>query len=294
MLFRSGSDGAGDVINQVLDADKIAGTAVYKITPTLNDCVGKAINVTINVNPLPLPLIVDGVICVEQSTGNTYKTYVLDTGLSKANHSFDWYYDTVKINGSLGNTYEAKNEGVYSVIATNKTTGCVSEEVSATVIENYPADSFTTTISNAFSENASITVSVIGGTGPFLYQLDNGISQSENVFNNVSGGTHKVTLSDEQGCTQLIQDVIVVDYPKFFTPNGDGLNDVWNIKGLANSKVDIYDRYGKLIKQIDTSKQGWDGSLNGHDLPSTDYWFAIEYIESNIQKIFKAHFSLKR
>jgi gliding motility-associated-like protein len=88
-----------------------------------------------------------------------------------------------------------------------------------------------------------------------------------------------------------------INYPLFFTPNGDGFNDTWNIVGLANqpnTKIYIFDRYGKLIKQISPTSNGWDGTFNGRPLPSTDYWFTVTYEEDSQTKEFKAHFSLKR
>ncbi|RXR21542.1 T9SS type B sorting domain-containing protein, partial [Flavobacterium stagni] len=82
----------------------------------------------------------------------------------------------------------------------------------------------------------------------------------------------------------------------YFTPNGDGIHDTWNIVGLQNTtaKIYIFDRYGKLIKQISPSSLGWDGTYNGYLAPSTDYWFKVEYDEGGVMKEFKAHFSLKR
>jgi gliding motility-associated-like protein len=127
--------------------------------------------------------------------------------------------------------------------------------------------------------------------------LDDEGFQESNVFIGVSAGSHTVTVIDTQGCTYLTIEVLVIDYPPFFTPNGDGFNDTWNIFSLnsqTNAKIYIFDRYGKLIKQLSPAGAGWDGRLNGIDLPSTDYWFTVDYLENEQQKTFKAHFSLIR
>ena len=95
----------------------------------------------------------------------------------------------------------------------------------------------------------------------------------------------------------FIEQVQVIDYPLYFTPNGDGIHDTWNIVGLdgqPSTKIYIFDRFGKLLKQISSTGQGWDGTYNGAPLPSTDYWFTVDYNEQESQKQFKAHFSLKR
>jgi gliding motility-associated-like protein len=83
----------------------------------------------------------------------------------------------------------------------------------------------------------------------------------------------------------------------FFTPNDDTYNDTWNVIGLENQSgtiIHIFDRYGKYIKQISANGKGWDGTLNGSPLPSTDYWFTVEYTENGESKEFKSHFSLVR
>jgi gliding motility-associated-like protein len=107
-----------------------------------------------------------------------------------------------------------------------------------------------------------------------------------------------VYVRDIQGCGLLNStDLIAITYPNFFTPNGDGYNDTWNISNLDssfNAKIFIYDRYGKLIKQLNPNDEGWDGTFTGEMLPSTDYWFKIEYIENGIEKEFRSHFSLIR
>ena len=131
-----------------------------------------------------------------------------------------------------------------------------------------------------------------------MYQLDYGPLQESNVFQNVGSGTHIIRVVDANGCSNpLSQEVMVINYPKFFTPNEDSYNDTWNISGLAsqiNARIFIFDRYGKLLKQIRPRGQGWDGTYNNQPLPADDYWFVVEYEENGISKEFKAHFSLKR
>ena len=152
--------------------------------------------------------------------------------------------------------------------------------------------------SEYFSENATIKVTVLDGSGTLMYSLDEGALQSSNVFTGVSAGEHIVTVIDTEGCTYMTQEVMVIDYPTYFTPNGDGINDTWNIVGLnqADAKLYIYDRYGKLLKQLSATQDsnGWDGTHNQEQLPSTDYWFTLDYTENGVAKQFKAHFSLNR
>jgi gliding motility-associated-like protein len=98
---------------------------------------------------------------------------------------------------------------------------------------------------------------------------------------------------------EYIEHVSTIDYPHYFTPNGDGYHDTWNISGLVTqptAKIYIFDRYGKLLKQISSTGEGWDGTFNSHLLPSDDYWFTVDFIEGNppVYRQFKAHFSLKR
>ncbi|SCY10119.1 T9SS type B sorting domain-containing protein [Flavobacterium caeni] len=157
--------------------------------------------------------------------------------------------------------------------------------------------SLTYTVSPAFDDNQVITV-IASGPGDYLYQLDYGPLQASPVFQNVMAGSHTITVVDPNGCSAPLteDEVIVVNYPKYFTPNGDGFHDTWNITGLEDqqAKISIFDRYGKLIKQISTMGAGWDGTYNGNAMPSTDYWFTIEFKELQVKREFKAHFALKR
>lgn len=129
--------------------------------------------------------------------------------------------------------------------------------------------------------------------------MDSGPFQTSPVFENVASGLHSITVEDLNGCSSPITDnnVLVIGYPKYFTPNGDTYNDTWNIfdlKDQLKSRIYIFDRYGKLLKDISPKSAGWDGTYVGHQMPATDYWFTVEYEEQGITKKFKSHFALKR
>ncbi|MEP2278324.1 T9SS type B sorting domain-containing protein [Maribacter sp.] len=141
----------------------------------------------------------------------------------------------------------------------------------------------------------------VEGDGDYEYAINDGVFQDNPVFMNVPPGVNTVIINDKNGCgiTDPIE-FLVVGYLKFFTPNGDGINDEWNILGietLNDPVVFIFDRYGKLLKQLG-SNDAWDGNFNGQQMPSTDYWFRFEYgeMEDNliVAKTRKTHFSLKR
>lgn len=142
---------------------------------------------------------------------------------------------------------------------------------------------------------------IVDGNGDYEYAINNGEFQDDPVFNDVPPGTNTVIINDKNGCgTTEPLDFLVVGYPKFFTPNGDFINDTWNILGietLDNPTVFVFDRYGKLIKQL-SAVGGWDGTFNGRPMPSSDYWFRFEYGEPEnglvVAKTRKTHFTLKR
>ncbi|NHM07896.1 T9SS type B sorting domain-containing protein, partial [Flavobacterium sp. CYK-4] len=293
------TNGTSILIDPILTSTAMnGGNVFYNIIPTLNGCTGTAAVITVKVNPKPVPVLNSGFICVDVATGNTAQGHLLNTGLSSANHNFQWYFDSDLIPINV-NAYQANEAGIYSVIATNTTTGCVSEEVFANVTATIFTRTYTTSVSEAFSDNPYIVIQTPTGSGPFEYQLDNGPWQSSNTFYNMIPGWHTIRIKDEVGCTDLEGEILILGYPKFFTPNGDTYNDTWNISALEkipNSGIYIFDRYGKFIKQISPLGTGWDGTYNGYPLPSTDYWFTVDFVDPNSGKesTFKSHFSLKR
>ncbi len=140
----------------------------------------------------------------------------------------------------------------------------------------------------------------VEGNASYLFRIDAAGFQTDFVFNNVTPGTHTITITDTNYCFEKIIRVVILDYPKYFTPNGDGINDTWLIKNrqeFTAATIHIFDRYGKPLFQIkQQNKTGWDGLHNNNQLPAADYWFKIVYTENTngIQQEKMGHFTLKR
>jgi gliding motility-associated-like protein len=205
----------------------------------------------------------------------------------------NYYY-----NWSTGETtigIEINEPGTYSVVVT-KPFGC-SNERTITVLPSSTA-TFQSIEVTDLSENNSITV-IVSGEGDYIYALDdeNGIYQESNVFEDVSTGIHTVFVKDiKNNCGVVSELISVLGFPKFFTPNGDGENDTWQISGFSSNvsitaNVQIYDRYGKLLTVLNENTPSWDGTFNGLLMPTSDYWFVARFVDG---RIFKGHFTLKR
>jgi gliding motility-associated-like protein len=216
------------------------------------------------------------------------------SGSSASAYTYKWYLDGVEIPNETKSTIVVSKAGQYSVDVSNSNncfrtrTIPVTTSVIATIEDIKISD---------LIDNNTVEI-LVSGNGDYVYSLDpkNGF-QSSNIFNDVPGGIQQVYVKDLNGCgTVGPLEIAVLGIPDFFTPNGDGYNDIWSIKGVnknfnTNTRIEIYDRYGKLIKQINPMDKGWDGTYNGYQLPSDDYWYTVTF-ENN--KVVKGHFSLKR
>jgi len=252
------------------------------------------------VNPVPnIDLNLDGndneLVCQNDSSFFVTLDAGITDGSPTINYNYAWTKDGIAT-GTNSPTLEVNSVGVYTVEVTNNL-GC-SRIRTITVI----ASNIATITSVDVVDLADINTVTVNATGPGIYEysLDepNGFWQDSNFFNNVSAGIHVVYVNDKNGCgPPVYQEIVIVGVPKFFTPNGDGYNDYWSVKGVNqtfNSKsiIYIFDRYGKLLKQwVPSFSQGWDGTFNGVPLPADDYWFTLKLEDG---RETKGHFSLKR
>ncbi|MHA6278549.1 T9SS type B sorting domain-containing protein [Salinimicrobium sp. CAU 1759] len=196
------------------------------------------------------------------------------------NFSYRWN------NGTTTRHIDISEPGSYSVILTNAN-GCSAtkrfeiEAVDVAGIEN-------------ITSGGSTVIVEPSNSGQFEYSLDGSNFQQSNIFQNVPGGIYTAYVRDLEGCSTVSEEFPHIVLPKFFTPNGDGINDRFVLKGVeffSSSEIRIFDRYGKLLAMGEGAGFAWDGTYNGKDLPAEDYWYHI-FIEGFEPQ--KGHFTLKR
>jgi len=261
---------------------------IYARVENANDCYGIS---TIDLTVFELPNIntdEEVFYCL-----NTFpETITLSAGLMDNrpyNYDFDWS------NGDRGESILVNEPGTYTVRVTTGN-GCIKDRT-ITVSPSNIGTIETIEVTDASANNMiSITVS---GEGTYQYALDdpNGPYQDSPVFEDVQTGLRTVYIKDlKNNCGIVSEDVSVIGFPKYFTPNGDGINDFWQVRGISNqfqpqTEIFIFDRFGKLLKTLNPLDSGWDGTFNGQELRANDYWFVVNLQDG---RTLRGHFTLKR
>ena len=279
-----------------------------------SDCYDTA-EVTLQVNPMPSFDLDDNyLLCINTNGTEVINTPAVDTGLSVADgYTFVWFLEGVEQPQYANMSSIIPTEGGnYSVVVTSAL-GCstiVGDPNTVTFVEVSEPPVVTaeiTTLAFADQHDIKVTATTTASNAISVYEfsIDGGAwevntpNDSMYTFSNVEAGAHTITVRDAIGCGETTITITVIDYPHYFTPNGDGYHDSWNILGLAGQPdaiIYIFDRYGKLLKQISPSGTGWDGTYNGNPMANSSYWFTVQYREptTNEVKTLKAHFALKR
>ncbi len=209
----------------------------------------------------------------------------------QANPGYDFYdWSTIE----MGEQIVIDSPGVYTVEARNDYGDliCTATQQFEVIESNLPVIE-NIMVRDWSAENNSISIQV-SGNGNYEFSVDGFSYQELSEFNGLPFGEYTVFVRDVNGCGTVSQEVDLLFYPKFFTPNDDGYNDYWQLHNSTiepTAVIHIFDRYGKLLAQIDPMGQGWDGTFNGNPLPSSDYWFKVIRADGTERT---GHFSLKR
>ncbi len=270
-------------------------TLIVRVDDDNTDCFSFT-TLDLIINPLPSPSLLDQyILCLDENGNLVNGPVTLDTGLNDTDFTFDWSRNGAMIAASTA-SIDVIEGGDYEVIATRNSTGCENTAATNVRVSSVPDVYDIDITTDPFDKDHQVIVTA-EGLDQYWYRLDDGPYVNSGIFNDVSPGPHTVTIAERSGCGEIVVDIFVFGYPDYFTPNGDGIHDTWNIIGgnlLPGTKLYIFDRYGKLIKQLATDGIGWDGTYNGQPLPSSDYWFKIEYAFDGQQREATGHFAMKR
>jgi len=184
--------------------------------------------------------------------------------------------------------------GTYELTVANVLDGvrCETSKI-ITVLESTIATIINVETTDWTQNDNTISIQV-EGSGDYEYSIDGVNYQDSNIFNNLLIDDYLVYVRDKNGCGIITEEVYLLYYPNFFTPNGDGYNETWQLLNSSKepfNRVYIFDRFGKILKELKPNDIGWDGTYNGNPMPSTDYWFIVERQNG---KTYKGNFSLKR
>lgn len=219
---------------------------------------------------------------------------ILETENALDNYTYFWKKEGVLLSENTP-SITVSSSGTYTVSAVSEA-GCQSLEQTIIVTDSEKANlTKEDIIITDDSNNNSIQVANLNiGTGDYEFALDdiNGNYNSVGFFQNLSSGIHTLYIRDKGGCGIQEYQFSILNYPKFFSPNGDGENDFWQINGFdrsfyTTSNVYIYNRFGNLIYSMDQNSQGWDGTLGGKKMPSNTYWFRVVLTDINGYSIEK-------
>jgi gliding motility-associated-like protein len=271
-------------------SDKINNFSTYNLNVlnkiiyvVITDIFGCSSIANLDLTLIPTPIL------------NLEEKYYLCEGytvtLTENNNTFDSYLWST---GETTTNITVSQAGNYSLTVT-ETHGNVicSTTQNVPVILSNPAV-ITKFITQDWTEGNNVITVNVNGLGNYEYSLNDIDYQDSNVFYDLDLGEYTIYVRDKNGCGTVNDEIYLLMHPKFFTPNGDGYNEYWKIKFSENEPnltIKIFDRQGKLMKQLGTNSIGWDGTYLGKAVPSSDYWFVVT---RNNGKEYKGHFSLKR
>lgn len=243
----------------------------------------------------------DGIIC-----SGSLVTFTADYEHEGANPIFQWQINGIDAgaNNPVFSTNSLTDGDIVTCTLTNTAGACLvmhyatsnSITVNVAPITN-PAPSVEVTASeNKILEGTAVTFTAevfnAGSVLSYQWLIDGNPTEAQgNTFTtNTLKNNEKVTcmVRVQAGCTvSLISETYTVEFiapetiniPNTFTPNGDGINDVWNISDLSyytSCSVTVYNRLGNIVFQSIGYGRPWDGTFKGQQVPVATYYYLIE------------------
>ena len=267
-----GSDIAG-ATSTTLNVSQ-AGT--YTVIATNSSGCTSSESITVSISPLPniSAIMGDLELCFDETS--TLSVTTADTGLT-----YQWELDGSTMIGETNASVEATEAGIYTVTATN-TNGCTSTQVAIVLQSEFELSPIDGPTAICPGEYTQLTITSDDSSLTYQWTLDGAVMAGEtsNVLDTNQAGEYIVTATNAMGCT-LSETVTVVErtdcfIPQGISPNGDGLNDSFEISWYNADNIKIFNRYGTKVYEKGPYKNEWYGvSSQGHELPTGTYYYVI-------------------
>jgi gliding motility-associated-like protein len=286
VAYYSNQQDANNNINEIPKDNYEAGVGseslIAKLSSPTSGCTS-TVKLDILVSSLPHPELEESYSICPGNEG-----VILDGGNFE---SWEWIGTNYE---NIGNerTITINEPGDYGLSVTKTTEGITCQNTIFFTINRAGTIGEISYNLSGSENNRRVTIQT-SNAGDYEYSLDGINYQTSNEFF-VSPGNYSIYVQEINGCDRAPSEIYVPGYQEYFTPNGDGNNEKWEIEATEDGEfldVLIYDRYGKFLVQIMSGKDAWDGTYNGKPMPSDDYWFCVEYKTGHI---VTGHFSLVR
>ena len=249
-------------------------STTYYVESTSNGCTSPRLPVVATIYPV-ISLTNEVVLCQSE-------TVTLTASIS----GMDYLWSP---GGETTQSIVVSNIGDYKVIISSPLANCDSNEEFKVIEHPEPIIKEIVVVEN------SITIELENPENYYEFSIDGQLFVDFNQFSRIPSGQYTAMVRDKNGCNLVSQDFSIFSIAKYFTPNNDGFNDVWEIKEMQHfpySTASIFDRYGKLLATLNALKPSWNGNYNNNPLTADDYWYVLKLEDSKPE--IKGHFSLKR
>ena len=190
--------------------------------------------------------------------------------------------DSLAFNTTLQNL----QTGTYSYLWTVQNGNCPvsTDGVKVTILQLQDDGLQSIVLPDSAQSNGIVTVAIPqNGTAPFLFSIDGLNFTGSSVFDSLASGSYIVAIMDANGCSDTLQfelgykpyidpPIVVtpdsLTIPNGFTPNGDGVNDFWELPGIEafpNANIEVFNIWGGRVFQSIGAYRAWNGQRNGQE-----------------------------
>ena len=190
---------------------------------------------------------------------------------------------TTSLNGYTGtwnpSVVNNMNNGTYTFTAAAGQ--CATPATLSVTVYQSPTD-IEAQVTNVHNNNATGAISItniVSGIAPYQYSLNNAAFSVATNYTDLAPGDYTLTVKDANGCEYVKTFTIDTScmFPTGISPNGDGLNDTFNLNGCNVIRIDFFNRYGTKVNGYTNYANQWDGTtFDSKQLPDGTYFYEAD------------------